>query len=449
MPSPYSAAEPTSPNGQHSRSVQSPKTSSHHRGVQDFSRPLPVPPGPSVDNYAIPSLRKKPAGDQPSPTSHTRSFSHPFSLLSSKRHEKTLPTRQDTAPTDGEESVQASGSLKSSVPQANNPRALRADRQPVVTGRCMTCDSTVRWPQGLKVFRCTTCLTINDLEPFVEPRLDPTSTGPRSSQAASRKPVPISLDRTRSIIDHCLTKYLEQQLNQVPPVTPNPANDGRETPEDRYSTCYHDDDSPPPSPRPILKMRSTSDPALTPMRSRRRDMEVSTSNDSVGPLPPDDTTGSIFHEAGHEATEPMPSSRPDHHIFSHLENYIAGSFTGCAALNASFFTVKPLPDTRSTPEDMSQRRQASEPTITPTYEPDGFISELDAKTLLLGDFAENGSWWLGGRSVSASAAKDQSRPRERSQNAGRALSLYAQQESTGLNSETGTESSSMLENSGE
>jgi E3 ubiquitin-protein ligase HECTD2 len=31
----------------------------------------------------------------------------------------------------------------------------------------MTCDSTVRWPKELKVFRCTVCLMINDLKPIV------------------------------------------------------------------------------------------------------------------------------------------------------------------------------------------------------------------------------------------------------------------------------------------
>lgn len=29
----------------------------------------------------------------------------------------------------------------------------------------MTCDSKVKWPKGLKVFRCVACLTVNDLEP--------------------------------------------------------------------------------------------------------------------------------------------------------------------------------------------------------------------------------------------------------------------------------------------
>ena len=35
----------------------------------------------------------------------------------------------------------------------------------LVTGRCITCDSLVRWPKHLNVFRCTVCLMINDLKP--------------------------------------------------------------------------------------------------------------------------------------------------------------------------------------------------------------------------------------------------------------------------------------------
>jgi E3 ubiquitin-protein ligase HECTD2 len=37
----------------------------------------------------------------------------------------------------------------------------------LVTGKCMTCDSMVRWPKNLHVFRCTVCMTINDLKPVV------------------------------------------------------------------------------------------------------------------------------------------------------------------------------------------------------------------------------------------------------------------------------------------
>ena len=37
----------------------------------------------------------------------------------------------------------------------------------LVTGKCMTCDSNVRWPRHLDVFRCTVCLMINDLKPAI------------------------------------------------------------------------------------------------------------------------------------------------------------------------------------------------------------------------------------------------------------------------------------------
>ena len=423
MPSPYPPAEPTTPNGHASRSVQGSRSPAQSRG-QDLSRPLPGPPGPSTDNYDIPALRKKPAPEQHSPNSHqhNRSFSHPFpSFFSSKRNEKKHGNRQgnkDTVPAEADGPPDGTSDFKATAAATNNSKTPRGDRQPV-TGKCMTCDSTVRWPQGLKVFRCTTCLTINDLEPFVEPRPEPNSTfgGPL---VAARKPVPLSVDRTRSIIDHCLAQYFDSQLDQTRSLPSNgpPTTDrtsvGRESPEGLFSAYFHDDDSPPPSPRPTLKVRSTSDPSLTPMRSRRRDLDFSTSNDSAAPVSHGDPSKPPPNEIVREDTGAPQSVRPNQHIFSILESYIAGSFAGCAALNSSFFTVKPLPESRPAPANASQQRQASEPVTTPTYEPDDFMSELDAKTLLLGDFAENGSWWVGGRSVSANTEKELARQREHS-----------------------------------
>ena len=320
---------------------------------------------------------------------------------------------------EGEGALESASNLKTSTTLTNTSKPTRVDRQQPVTGKCMTCDSTVRWPQGLKVFRCTTCLTINDLEPFSEARPD-SSHAPSGPSAAARKPVPLSLDRVRSLIDHCLTQYFKKQLepNQPPPVngitSNDPARAGRESPEGLFSAYFHDEDSPPSSPRPSIKVRSISDPALTPMRSRRRDLDFSTSNEPGALGAPSDQCRAPPHDAGRYIPGVIPPARPDEHIFSLLENYLVGSFAGCSALNSSFFTVKPTPDPRPAPVDAAQRRQASEPLTTPTYEPDSFISELDAKTLLLGDFAENGSWWLGGRSVSASTERELSRQRERS-----------------------------------
>jgi E3 ubiquitin-protein ligase HECTD2 len=412
MPSPHPLVEPSGPNNHHSRSVPVPKSPIHARGGPDANRGLPPPPSSSVDNYDIPALRRKPVPDQPSPNSqHTRSFSHPFpSFFSSKRSDKKQAARPSNRDAVATEDEPVNG--KPNTP-ASSTKPAKPDRQPV-TGKCITCDSTVRWPQGLKVFRCTTCLTINDLEPFIEPRPEHQNAG-SVSMSSSRKPVPLSLDRTRGIIDHSLTQFFDQQIRQTHPTS------GMDPPLDEQSFLvresidapyYHDDESPPPSPRPTLKVRSTSDPALTPMRSKRRDLSITTSNDSNGPLHDNDAKP---HPSNGDRMSAGPPSQPRSRVpvFSVLENYITGAFTGCATLNASFFTVKPPIESRPV-EDGTPKRQVAEPLTTPTYEPDDFMNELDAKTLLLGDFAENGSWWLGGRSVSSAAEKEQARRGERS-----------------------------------
>ena len=85
-------------------------------------------------------------------------------------------------------------------------------------------------------------------------------------------------------------------------------------------------------------------------------------------------------------------------IFRCLESYIAGCFSGCETLNTSFTTIRPANGT-------GERITASKPTETPlstrtresNSDTETSLSEIDAKTLLLGDFAENGFWWAGSR----------------------------------------------------
>ncbi len=173
----------------------------------DLNRPLPPPPASaSAESYEIPSLRRKPVPGQLEPDSskhnHNRSFSHPFpSLFGSKRSDKRHNTRGDVDITPGGSRDIRHDEAKAKLSGAEGS-APRGDRQPV-TGKCMTCDSTVRWPQGLKVFRCTTCLTINDLEFYPENGADG-SNGP----SPPRKIVPLSLETTRSLLDRCLNQYL-------------------------------------------------------------------------------------------------------------------------------------------------------------------------------------------------------------------------------------------------
>ena len=110
--------------------------------------------------YGIPTLPRP----SPSPSKrHGRSVSHPFPSIFSGRKKK----QGDTVRVGGFDSTddeKVSPVLARST--ALNPTAKQAKGpdKDLMTGKCMTCDSMVRWPNNLKVFRCTVCLTINDLK---------------------------------------------------------------------------------------------------------------------------------------------------------------------------------------------------------------------------------------------------------------------------------------------
>ena len=377
--------------------------------MPDLNQPLPPPPPPS-EPYEIPSLRRKPVAGQPShssPQQHTRSFSHPFpSLFGRKGSDKKSDARQNSKSASNEDDRELESkkdNVKSKFALPGNSKAIQADLQPR-TGKCITCDSTVRWPYGLKMFRCTTCLTINDLEPFLEPRPDGASNGQQPPPAAARKPVPLSVERTRAIIDHCLSRFLECQLHRSSEPGPSLGSVPDSKDDLAFPMTFLEDDSPLPSPRATFKIRSTSDPALTPLRSRRRDLKLSMSNDSTQPGDQVEQRQFSFNLNGPEVTprlsQPDRGERPEQHIFGSLESYIANGFIGCATLNASFFTVKPPADARGArAAQPDQRKPEQEPVTTPNFEPEIFLSELDAKTLLIGDIAENGSWWTGRRAT--------------------------------------------------
>jgi E3 ubiquitin-protein ligase HECTD2 len=120
--------------------------------------------------YGIPSLHASP--DTPSlsnsaslhvrPTSkHGRSMSHPFpSLFQSKQKRQGINALSTSDLPDGDNHIPSSQGAS----RIASSKSLRPSEKALVTGKCMTCDSTVRWPKELLVFRCTVCLTINDLK---------------------------------------------------------------------------------------------------------------------------------------------------------------------------------------------------------------------------------------------------------------------------------------------
>lgn len=94
----------------------------------------------------------------------------------------------------------------------------------------------------------------------------------------------------------------------------------------------------------------------------------------------------------------MPSERdikdrPSHpYIFKPLEEYILASFKGCDSLNASFSTAQPPLLAENASPDHSAPKPKMESNEALSHAHPAF--EIDAKTLLIGDLAENSSWWM-------------------------------------------------------
>ena len=125
------------------------------------------------DTYHDPPLHGVPVialtgTSSPSRPSHGRSYSHPFPSIfgTGKKAEKlSEPVSNDNTLKTLTESSFISTGLTSKDHMAANGTSLQDSEKQFLTGKCMTCDSRVRWPRHLDVFRCTVCLMVNDLKP--------------------------------------------------------------------------------------------------------------------------------------------------------------------------------------------------------------------------------------------------------------------------------------------
>jgi len=119
--------------------------------------------------YGIPTLQTGGGSAKPTQTgshgrSHGRSMSHPFPSLFTGKKKRNGDNAGGFESTDDDTISPATARNLAHNPTAKQPKVLDKD---LMTGKCMTCDSMVRWPKELKVFRCTVCLTINDLKPII------------------------------------------------------------------------------------------------------------------------------------------------------------------------------------------------------------------------------------------------------------------------------------------
>lgn len=133
------------------------------------------------------------SASSPSRPSHGRSYSHPFPSIfgNGKKTEKIidLDYNEDALETLTESPVVLTG-LASKDNMAVNGTSLQNGEKDFVTGKCITCDSLVRWPRHLDVFRCTVCLMVNDLKPGAGSSVEgegQRTTTPASNADKSRK----------------------------------------------------------------------------------------------------------------------------------------------------------------------------------------------------------------------------------------------------------------------
>ncbi|KAK2591197.1 putative E3 ubiquitin-protein ligase [Conoideocrella luteorostrata] len=355
------------------------------------------------------------------PPRHARSISNPFPSFLNGSNQKQGSTRQAQDTYLDWEDGDASAMAGPSVANARHKRTPAGSKD-FATGNCMACSSLMRWPKDLKVFKCTICATINDL---VVPSGESNKSGFLGRRREGNAPAfadgqscqPISTQHCRQLVRRCIHSYISNKL--VPNQSPGPASwafkngsqnclqrpeinenahDGNHDlssgalyrrGQEEYTPKYVFEDQPtlrlnPPRPNTASRSYSSSYAEMPPPRVKPSNQENTVYRRAL----------SISHEY-----EPKK-------IFKPLEEYIVKAFASLGSVNSSFalnlrgrggngtehVRRKPVP---------SRGRSTSGTDLNVPHkevQPDNSIDEIDAKMLLLGDVAENGLWWTGGRS---------------------------------------------------
>lgn len=370
----------------------------------------------------------------------------------------------------------------SSAPTSTPRRVISGkkndDDRNMATKHCMCCDYNVRFPRELKVFRCSNCLTVNDIEPYrPKPRdadADVTRHDTRRPRlirdchaGAARKSLvdcapstghpnpsrlidltPLSVQRSKAIIDQCLVTYFESRCKRVkvprnhtlplpkvvlsdPFVNGTLASSEKTTNTDTQTANPELPVTPAGTPSATIKdfadfdwfpvsptyndAPSSAKPLQTPITPSPVNVPGGTSPAINIPPPPNrpppapPAAGSGSASWTRDASFPTPSMttpkapeatsaqvRYDRvkTIFKPLEDYMLGTYGNYECLNTSFSTVRQRAPPRARSES-AIRTPPPEPMEGASSSPMHSLDNMDAKTLLVGDFAENGQWWIG------------------------------------------------------
>ena len=423
-----------------------------HIGPAAHEAPLRTPTTPldfsNTPLHGVPILESVPAASSApnvSPTRrplrHGRSISHPFPALfgSAKRNEKIVGPPRIEIDFDPEDDEFETGKERSHT-YTHRGTAQSIDNK-LVAGRCATCDSTVRWPHHLEVYRCTVCLMINDLKSSRDPSTTSNSNTAKKTELVpsmriARKGVlpdqrlellyakhinivlPLSLDRTRKLIAECLTSYLKKVLNgseyensAVTSARPNERNRSASAPskhsnDEQWSEPNREADSIFPDSPEILVDTNTCGQLLehytheastlvdphTPVYLGVSDSTVGPAPSRAPPSPPLQNHGAPYLAQAANGVDVNAAK----YIFRPLETYLAACLVDCECLNASFSATKTPHPVRAASEASLLTGKPRRTGIIKDSHPT--LSGLDAKTILIGNIAENGMWWTGDRS---------------------------------------------------
>ncbi|RBR24112.1 uncharacterized protein FIESC28_03012 [Fusarium coffeatum] len=385
----------------------------------------------------------RPSSSKPQRPPHTRSMSQPFpSLFSSKKKRQNSvgapPPDLGFADDDAVMPRQAPKTHVRNPSQNGNGPAGNKD---FATGNCMTCGSLVRWPRELKVFKCTICTTVNDLEPLsadhdISKARRDANNGP--SQPSPPRIAHISIEQTKRLVHQSIQSYLNKKLHPIPkPPTeppPEPPVQSKLSFSSRMQAAGRSlapidsrKDATPSKKSPAIQVsRYTFDeePTLRANNVRTNSSPMPRSySSSYTERPP--VQKILQDNAPREARKPSPDTPESDpkRIFKALEDYMVACFGSFECINSSFSTHprpaarhvseatrrKPMPSDdpreqrghRRAPSENHALREQRQARTAPPVEDSTF--DLDPKMLLLGDFAENGTWWMGNQ--------EESRPR--------------------------------------
>lgn len=374
---------------------------------------------------------------------HSRSMSTPFPSFFSVGKKKGRDDVGETSPNRGSDASDGElpGSIGRRGPKGGSPQRgghCRDFSRDFASGNCMTCGSHMRWPRELNTFRCTLCLTINDLVPRsvgdrrenspsrtrgTPPNTGPSTDGPPALSGTSG-PLhpssvsftdysivkPISTSHTRSIVRQCLRSFLKGSLGcnePQPPGSNGTFADGgalvgfASRGQGQVSAVVESNSPVSHTPQTTGFPGSRAENVSTSPRllAPRRHANVRSYSSSCTSRPSLDLAREPNEQSsrppGHDADEKAGR------IFRPLEDYIMSSFNSFECVNSSFSTkrnhVRINSAGGSERHRIVHRRVDSAPTPTTPL-----LHELDHKLLMVGDIAENGSLWAGNHNGSIS-----------------------------------------------